>query len=105
LLANAIKYSQVNTTIELWLEIESNQAIFQVKDQGIGIPPEDLPHLFTSFHRGQNIGNIPGTGLGLSIVKNYIDVHRGKIKVASTLGEGTTFTITIPLDQEIENHD
>ena len=61
--------------------------------QGIGIPAAELPHLFESFHRASNVGEIQGTGLGLSIVKKSVDVHGGSITDASTPGAGTIFTV------------
>lgn len=69
--------------------------MFTVRDQGIGIQPEDQQKLFESFHRGENVGNIPGTGLGLSIVKKCLDLHSGRITVVSNVG--TTLKINIPL--------
>ncbi|AFY35615.1 PAS domain S-box protein [Calothrix sp. PCC 7507] len=97
LLSNAIKYSPANSTIEFTLGCQHGQAIFQIRDQGIGIPEQDLPDIFESFHRAQNVGNILGTGLGLAIVKNCVDIHQGEIFVTSQLGIGTTFTVTLPL--------
>lgn len=70
LLSNAIKYSPKGSIIEFTLEYSSTQAVFQIRDQGIGIPPQDQPLLFESFHRATNVGTIAGTGLGLAIVKN-----------------------------------
>jgi signal transduction histidine kinase len=70
--------------------------VFEVADQGIGIPPEEIPHLFESFHRASNVGAIQGTGLGLAIVKNAVEIHGGAIEVASTLGQGTVFTVSLP---------
>lgn len=69
-----------------------------VLDSGIGIPDEDLPHLFDTFHRASNVGSIPGTGLGMSIIKRAIDLHGGTIDVTSRTGQGsgTTFVITLP---------
>ncbi|MDX2273795.1 MAG: PAS domain-containing sensor histidine kinase [Cyanobacteriota bacterium] len=97
ILSNSIRYSPNQSPISLKLSKRSGQVIFQISDQGIGIPPEDLPHLFEPFHRGKNVSNIPGTGLGLNIVKRFVDLHHGKIKVDSNLNIGTTFTITLPL--------
>jgi PAS domain S-box-containing protein len=97
LLANAIKYSAPKNKISLKLMADANTLILQVRDNGIGIPPEDLPHLFESFHRAKNVGTIPGTGLGLAIVKRCIDLLGGQIAVNSELGVGTTFTVQLPL--------
>jgi PAS domain S-box-containing protein len=101
LLSNAIKYSPTNSTIKFAIATSNDKAIFIIKDQGIGIPKEDLPHLFDSFHRAKNVGNIQGTGLGLSIVKKCVDIHQGTIKIDSELQIGTTFTITLPLIGEL----
>ncbi len=98
LLSNTIKYSPDNSTIDFTLASEHEQAIFKIQDQGIGIPQEELPYIFESFHRAQNVGNIPDTGLGLAIVKNCVDIHKGEIIVTSQLGIGTTFTVTLPLN-------
>jgi signal transduction histidine kinase len=70
----------------------------QVRDNGPGIPPEDLPRLFERFFRGQTAQdrNIPGTGLGLAICKEIIDRHQGTLAVESELGRGTTFTLRLP---------
>lgn len=97
LLTNAIKYSPNNSIIKFTLTYQEDQVVFEIKDQGIGIPQEDLPRLFESFHRAANVGNIPGTGLGLTIVKKCIDLCRGEIVVNSEVGVGTTFTVTLPL--------
>jgi PAS domain S-box-containing protein len=96
LLSNAIKYSPLDSTIYFQLTSEDGAAVFQVRDEGIGISSEDQTRLFESFHRGQNVGNVPGTGLGLSIVKKCVEVHGGQITVTSEVGVGTTFAVTIP---------
>ncbi|MFA5403549.1 MAG: ATP-binding protein, partial [Ignavibacteria bacterium] len=67
------------------------------KDEGIGIPEKELSSLFEPFYRASNTGNIPGSGLGLAIVKRFVELHNGKINIQSKVGEGTEFTITIPL--------
>ncbi len=97
LLSNAIKYSPQGSTIHFELAIETGEAIFQIKDEGIGIPPEDQKRLFEAFHRASNVNKIPGTGLGLAIVKQSVDLHGGKIEAVSEVGSGTTFTVTLPL--------
>jgi PAS domain S-box-containing protein len=95
LLTNACKYSPADT--EVRLELDCGEAIrIEVSDQGIGIPHEDLPHLFESFRRGSNAGQRPGSGLGLAIVKRCVDLHGGEVRVLSTLGAGSRFTVTLP---------
>ncbi|HEY9628983.1 MAG TPA: PAS domain-containing sensor histidine kinase [Coleofasciculaceae cyanobacterium] len=98
ILSNSMRYCRdPGSPITLRLSTRNQQVVFCVRDRGIGIPPEDLPHLFEPFHRGKNVSNIPGTGLGLNIVKRFVDLHHGKIKVASKLDVGTTFTVALPL--------
>jgi len=96
LLTNAIKYSPPESHISFNLKVEELELIFEVKDQGIGIPVEDLDKLFTTFHRATNTGNIQGTGLGLAIVQKCVDLHQGQIFVNSILNEGSTFTLRLP---------
>ncbi|OUL32980.1 hypothetical protein BV372_17470 [Nostoc sp. T09] len=103
LLSNAIKYSPSDSNVEFTLTCHYDQAIFEIQDQGIGIPSEDLPHLFESFHRASNVGNILGTGLGLAIVKKCVHIHQGEISVFTTLGVGTKFTVTLPLNNQIQS--
>jgi len=98
LLSNAIKYSPVSSTIQLVLTCQDNQIEIQIQDEGIGIPEEDQLRLFEAFHRAVNVEGIPGTGLGLVIVKNAVDVHGGSITINSKVGEGTTFTVRLPLN-------
>jgi signal transduction histidine kinase len=98
LLSNAIKYSPEGSTVIFDLVCQDEQAIFYIKDQGIGISPEDQQRLFESFHRGDNVGKISGTGLGLTIAKKAVDLHGGKIAVKSEVGVGTTFSVAIPLN-------
>jgi signal transduction histidine kinase len=96
LLSNAIKYSPTGGDVNFQLDCDQQTVTFRIADSGIGIPKQDLERLFESFYRATNVGNIQGTGLGLSIIKNCIDLHGGKIDVQSTVGEGTTFTVTLP---------
>ena len=95
-LENALKYSQPDTKVELELSLLPNQIKFPVQDKGIGIPTENLSHIFNSFYRANNVETKPGMGLGLSIVKRCVDIHRGGIAVNSSVGKGTIFTVTLP---------
>lgn len=97
LLSNALKYSPEGGTVQFDLTAKDDRVIFQIQDQGIGIPPADQSRLFEAFHRANNVGTIQGTGLGLAIVKQCVDLHRGEIKFTSEVGKGTTFIITLPL--------
>ncbi|MGF1523280.1 MAG: ATP-binding protein [Leptolyngbyaceae cyanobacterium] len=102
LLSNALKYSPIDCPVSLSLTCQQNQCIFEVSDEGRGIPLEDQPALFDSFFRARNVGATPGTGLGLSIVKQCVDLHRGTIAVQSQVDEGTTFTVTLPTKMDSE---
>lgn len=95
LLSNAIKYSPQGGTVRFVVERDAGDTVFRVMDQGIGIPAEEIPHLFESFHRASNVGAIQGTGLGLAIVKNAVQTHGGTIEVDSELGRGTAFTVRL----------
>ncbi len=100
ILLNAIRYSAAGSLVQLSLYKRKHQVIFKVKDQGLGILPEDYPHLFEPFHRGKNVSNIPGTGLGLSIVKQFVALQQGDIRVESQPGVGTTFKVRLPLSPQ-----
>jgi PAS domain S-box-containing protein len=105
LLSNAIKYSPPGSTVRFKLTIRDGEAMFQIQDQGIGIPKEDQERLFEPFHRAQNVGQISGTGLGLAIVKKTVDLQGGKITVNSEVGIGTIFTVTIPYNRMTRKSD
>lgn len=98
LLSNAVKYSPEGTAVEFTARRDGRTAIFTVRDRGIGIPEVDLPKLFQAFHRATNVGDAPGTGLGLVIVKRCAELHGGTIEVESKTGEGTRFTVRVPLN-------
>jgi len=100
LLSNAIKYSPDGGEIAFSLTCRADVAQIEVADQGIGIPAEDQERLFETFHRAGNVGNISGTGLGLSIVKHAVDLHGGTIGVTSAVGQGTRFTVRLPVSRE-----
>lgn len=96
LLTNAMKYSPAGSTIDFDLEAAPDSLTFLVTDHGIGIPLEDQPRLFESFHRARNVGNVEGTGLGLTIVKQCIELHGGTVDFESAPGKGSTFIVCLP---------
>ncbi len=96
LIANSIKYSGENTQIDFKTEINDQNFILSISDNGIGIPENDQKHLFEAFFRAKNTGNIPGTGLGLNIVSQYTSLMKGKIRFSSIVNSGTLFTLTFP---------
>jgi PAS domain S-box-containing protein len=102
LLDNAIKYSSNGSIIDLKIACLNKQVIFEIKDQGVGIPEPDIQNLFEPFHRGKNVNDIHGSGLGLAVAKKLVDLHGGQISVVSEVGVGTTFTITLPTSKPLE---
>ncbi|HEY9632407.1 MAG TPA: PAS domain S-box protein [Coleofasciculaceae cyanobacterium] len=99
LLLNAIQYSPKGSEINLNVVYQEQQVIFDIQDSGIGITQEDHDLIYRTFYRGRNVGSITGNGLGLAIVKQCVELQRGKIAVDSEVGIGTTFTVTLPLNQ------
>jgi len=99
LISNALKYSAVTKPVYVTLAQNTNWIVITVKDEGIGIPTEDLKHLFEPFHRAVNVGTISGTGLGLSIMKQAVELHQGSVVVDSILDQGSTFSITLPIGE------
>ncbi|HWS24422.1 MAG TPA: GAF domain-containing sensor histidine kinase [Anaerolineales bacterium] len=98
LVNNAIKYTGEQGKVNIDLLMDDSMVTIKVKDNGIGIPSEDIPNLFTRFYRGRNAVNqeIQGTGIGLFIVKSLVDKLGGTIKVDSQINSGSTFSVTIP---------
>jgi two-component system OmpR family sensor kinase len=103
LLSNAIKYSPDGGEVFVKMDIFESNLRISVKDHGIGIPQESLPYIFDQFYRvdGSMTTPIQGSGLGLTIVKGIIEAHGGKITVESKVGEGSTFTVFLPIRREI----
>lgn len=101
LMGNAMKYTSKGGSIKVIARGEEGQVIVQVSDNGPGIPPSDQPYIFDKFYRASNVpSDVQGTGLGLAIVKSIIENHLGRIWVDSTLGQGTTFTVVLPIAYE-----
>jgi signal transduction histidine kinase len=96
LLSNAIKYTPAGKRVRFRVDGGEREIVFEIADEGIGIAPADMAHLFELFFRAGNVGNTPGTGLGLAIVKRAVELHRGTIDVSSDIGKGTRFTVRLP---------
>jgi two-component system, OmpR family, sensor kinase len=97
LISNAVKYSDDGRRINISATIESQEIVVAVQDHGIGIPAKDLPYVFGRYNRGSNVSGIVGTGVGLYLVKMVVELHGGSIAVESRQGEGSRFTVRLPL--------
>lgn len=98
LIGNAIKYTPEGGEITIDVEAQNDQVILRISDTGPGIPPADQPHIFEKFYRASNVPKgVGGSGLGLSIVKSIVENHQGRIWVESLLGQGSAFTVVLPL--------
>lgn len=95
-LDNGCKYS-VNNRVSVLLKSSAGKTVLQFRDHGIGIPEEDLPHLFEPFYRGHNTENYTGNGIGLSLVYRIVKSHFGDIRIQSQVNQGTTLTILLPI--------
>ncbi|KQU56887.1 hypothetical protein ASG66_21010 [Bacillus sp. Leaf406] len=99
LLNNAVKYTPAGGSVEICTAKEGGKVRIEIKDTGIGISPDDLPHVFDRFYRGDQARSrgVEGTGLGLSIAKWITDIHSGSIKIESRPGKGTTIILSFPI--------
>lgn len=102
LVSNAIKFTPAGGEVAVRAYSQADSVILEVQDQGIGIPEEELPHIFDEFYRAAAVrkARIAGTGLGLPIVKSIVELHDGEITVDSEVGEGTTFRVRLPAAPE-----
>ncbi|MFO7733947.1 MAG: ATP-binding protein, partial [Candidatus Aminicenantes bacterium] len=102
LLSNAMKYSGGSRTIGLVARREGDCAVVQVIDRGVGIDPKERARIFEKFYRVPTRENqsLPGTGLGLSLVAHIAKAHGGSVRVESAPGQGSTFSIILPLEGE-----
>jgi len=99
LMSNAIKYTPDNGIVTVTAYPQEDEIRIQISDTGLGIPASDQPHIFEKFYRvrGEHVVDIKGTGLGLAIVKGIVEKHRGRIWLESVFGEGSTFTVALPI--------
>jgi len=99
LIENAIKYSLDESTVLVKSREENDQVLVEVIDQGMGIPSVDLPNIFMKFFRSHNVktSTIKGTGLGLYLAQYFVQLHKGQISVSSEAGQGSKFTVSLPL--------
>jgi signal transduction histidine kinase len=106
LVGNAVKYSEpgraaVTVSVSRDQDAHGEWAVVEIQDHGIGIPPADLPHIFERFHRAANASDrLPGTGLGLAGAREIVEQHGGELRVQSQEGQGSTFTVRLPLALE-----
>lgn len=105
LITNAIKYTPAKGLVVVSLAVDAGRAVVTVRDSGIGIPTEHLPHIFSRFYRIDKARNREdgGTGLGLAIVKWIVEVHDGKIRVTSNPNQGSIFTVYLPIQGPRKN--
>jgi two-component system sensor histidine kinase KdpD len=99
LLDNALRYSPPEQPIDVIVLPKDHQIEIGVADKGIGIPPDDLEHIFDRFYRLQRPGDVGGTGLGLSICRGIVEAHGGRIRAQNRSGGGACFVITLPLGE------
>jgi signal transduction histidine kinase len=102
LVANAIKYTPDEGVVTVQISPYQDEIRIQVIDTGLGIPAADQPHIFEKFYRvkGDHVASIKGTGLGLAIAKGIVEKHKGRIWLESVFGQGSTFTVALPLHKQ-----
>lgn len=97
LISNAIKYSPHNPLVEVKVHRKEDIVIIQVMDHGVGIPEAELPKIFTRYFRASTSSGIPGSGLGLSLVKQFVELHDGRVEIQSKVAAGTMVTVRLPI--------
>jgi signal transduction histidine kinase len=98
---NAVKYTPPGSKIVLSGQATAEGVVLMVADNGLGISPMDLPHLFERFYRGQNTGNKPGTGLSLALARRMVEMQGGTLNLASSPGHGCQVSIFLPTHSKV----
>ena len=93
---NAVKYSGENSEIDIRVNQDKSDIIFEIEDEGIGIPKKDIDNIFTRYYRAENVLNMQGTGIGLNIVKTHLENLGGSIAIKSSENKGTLVKLRIP---------
>ncbi|HEV3300755.1 MAG TPA: ATP-binding protein [Planctomycetaceae bacterium] len=103
LLTNAVKYTSAGGHIWLSVQQEDDKAVLRVRDTGLGITPAFLPHVFDLFTQAERSSDRlqGGLGIGLALVKRLVEMHEGTVSVSSTLGQGSEFVVSLPVDQSV----
>jgi two-component system sensor histidine kinase BaeS len=96
LLTNALKFTPPGGQVTLRTELDDGDAVLQVTDTGVGIPADELPHIFDRFWRGQGAARVSGSGIGLSVAAELARAHGGHLTASSQPGQGTEMTLTLP---------
>jgi len=104
LLSNAVKYAPDTPLIEVTGELKGDITLISIKDQGLGIPEDELSHMFERYFRAKTAQGIQGTGIGLSVCKEFVEMHGGSIELTSVEGEGSTFTVQLPTDGQSQRN-
>ena len=103
IISNAIKYSPDNTTVKVMSKSNDQKVLLRIVDQGIGIPEDEVKNIGQKFFRAKNTLEVAGTGIGIYLTKNFIELHKGSLKIESKLNVGTSITVTLPvINQEVE---
>lgn len=106
LVSNGLKYSPGGDPVDVRVFQDGDSGVIEVEDRGVGIAPEDLPHIFEPFRRAvHSTHGIPGIGLGLSISRRIVAAHGGRLDVRSVARAGSTFTVTLPAASPAAGHD
>jgi two-component system OmpR family sensor kinase len=95
-LDNALKFTRLHYSIEVRASDDGTAVVVEVADTGLGIPEDELPHIFEELYRGREALGIEGSGLGLALVKAVVERHGGDISIRSRVGQGSVFTLRLP---------
>ncbi len=101
LLTNAVKYSGTSKRIDIACAVLPDAVTIAVRDFGIGVAEDELAKLFTRFYRASTARGLPGTGIGLNLARELVILHKGDLTVESRVGEGSTFTVSLPRRAEL----